>query len=400
MFPGAFEIDETEIEAVRRSLSHEAFVRYEEELSYPSVLEFEAAFSTHLGGVKALGVSSGTAALVCALTALGIGPGDEVAVPAYTFVATANAVVAVGAMPVVVDVDRSLTIDPSALARRVGPETRAVIPVHMRGMPARMDGVLAEASQLGLFVIEDASQACGGSFRDVALGAHGDMGCFSLQARKIITVGEGGVVVTSDDTLLARARYAHDGASAWRGAAGPDPNPRVATFPGVNMRMSPVAGALGQVQLGRLDDVVRRMRDHKARLSHVVSDLPRVEVQESTDPGDVGVALIFFARTPAVAADIAVSLVAEGVAARVLRETTPDWHVAFDWRDIQERYSWHHTGYPFACASRDIRNDASSCPVAADLLTRAVHLNIPPQLTDTDVVETCDALEKVIGARA
>lgn len=402
MFPGALEIGEAEIEAVRSALTADAFEAYDRTLAYPSVGAFERAFAERMGSRHALGISSGTMALAVALAALGIGPGDEVIVPAYTFVATPSAVLAVGGIPILAEVDDSLTLDPESVASAITAATRAIVPVHMRGMPADMTTLLDIAHRHGLPIVEDAAQACGGSFRDEPLGSLGELGCFSLQSRKIITVGEGGMVVTDDEELLHRARCFHDAASAWRRtrrSQTADDSSGSDDFPGLNLRMSSIAGAIGQVQLRRLDGLLDRMRESKRRLAAVITELDSVELQRATDPGDAGIALIFFARTSAQAQAMSRALVAEGVRAKALYEPgQSDWHVYVCWHDLLAQRTWNRQGFPFSSARRPIRYDAKSCPATLDRLSRAVHIDVSPQLRDDDVQEIGSALRKVVMA--
>src|SRR5262249_50710170 len=152
----------------------------------------------------ALGVTSGTGALVVGLAALGIGPGDEVIVPTYTWVATINAVVTLGAVPVFVDIDESLTMDPRAVEAAITPYTVAIVPVHMRGAATDMAAIEAIAARRGLAILEDSAQAVGGRFRGRRLGTFGKVGCYSLQYHKTITTGEGGMVVSDDTALFER----------------------------------------------------------------------------------------------------------------------------------------------------------------------------------------------------
>ncbi len=409
MFPGGLEIGEPERNAAARVLARRRLIRFygpddpDDGVISSEVDAFEEEFATRIGVPYALGVTSGTAALITALAALEVGPGDEVILPAYTFVASAAAILAVGAIPIIVEVDTSLTLDPEAVRAAVTPHTRAIMPVHMRGMPARMDEIMAIAAERDLRVIEDVAQAAGASYRGRRLGSFGDANAFSLQMHKIITTGEGGVLTTRDPDLLFRARCYHDSASEWRGAAWQDPDPAIRAsfraFPGVNFRMPEITGAIGRVQLGRLDGLLDRMRKHKAVLRAAVEQTGRVELRRLTDPGDAGTALIFYAPDAALAAHVAEALSAEGVPARVLH--TPerhDWHVFACWRDILAKRTWNRRGYPFALARRRIEYRDDMCPRTLDLLRRAVHVDVPPQLTPVDVDETVLALRKVLTA--
>jgi 8-amino-3,8-dideoxy-alpha-D-manno-octulosonate transaminase len=207
------------------------------------VREFEETFAKYCGAQYALGVTSGSAALKVALTALDVGPGDEVIVPAFTFLATYEAVLEVGAIPVVADIDDSLNMDPDDMAKRITPFTKAVIPVHMCGAPARIERIVAAANARNLLVLEDNAQACGGSYKGKKLGTFGHMGIFSFDYYKTITTGEGGMILTDSPDLYNRADWYHD--------HGHDHNPNVSramegrTILGFNYRMNELQGALG-----------------------------------------------------------------------------------------------------------------------------------------------------------
>lgn len=409
MFPGGLDIGTQEQDAVSRVLASKRLIRFygpddpDGGDAHSEVDAFEVEFAARMGTAHALGVTSGTAALVTSLAALGIGPGDEVIVPAYTFVASAAAILAVGAIPVIAEVDDSLTLDPQAVRDVVTRHTKALMPVHMRGMPARMDELMRIAGAHDLRVVEDVAQAAGASYGGRPLGSIGDIGAFSLQMHKIITTGEGGVLTTSDPLALFRAKCFHDSASEWRGAAWQDPDPAVratfVAFPGVNFRMAEITGAIGRVQLRRLDGLLTRMRCHKAALRAALVDTGRVELRRVTDAGEAATAVVFFAADPLTARRASAALNAEGVAARVLYvEGEHDWHVYACWRDVLAKRTWNPQGYPFSMAHRDIDYRVDMCPRSLDLLARAVHVNVPPQLTELDVDETAAALRKVVLA--
>jgi dTDP-4-amino-4,6-dideoxygalactose transaminase len=409
MFPGGMEIGKPERDAVDGVLDRRRLIRFygpddpDGDDVASEVDAFEDAFATRMGSSYALGVSSGTAALITSLAALGVGPGDEVILPAYTFIASAAAILAVGAIPVIAEVDESLTLDPHSARDSITSYTKAIMPVHMRGMPAQMVELTELARANGLCVVEDAAQATGASYRGRPLGSLGDVNAFSLQMHKIITTGEGGVLTTDDPDLLFRAKCFHDSASEWRGAAWQDPDPAVratfTAFPGMNFRMAEITGAIGRVQLSRLDDLLGRMRAHKAVLRGALEGTGRVELRRVTDPDEAATALIFFVANPRQARRLTDALRAEGVGARVLYvDGEHDWHVYACWRDVLAKRTWNRQGYPFSMARRGIDYRVDMCPRSLELLRRAVHLDVPPQLTDLDVEETADALRKVVTA--
>ena len=211
MYPGGMAIAAEEEEAVMEVLRAKRLFRYfgpGEAESQASQLE--QTFAEMKGARYANAVTSGTAALICGLHGIGIGPGDEVIVPAYTWIASASAVVAVGGVPVIAEVDETLLLDPADVERKITPYTKAIMPVHMRGAPCPMDELVALANRRQLKVIEDVAQANGGSYKGRALGTFGDVGCFSLQFNKIITSGEGGMVITDDESIWKRVNMYHD----------------------------------------------------------------------------------------------------------------------------------------------------------------------------------------------
>jgi perosamine synthetase len=208
---------------------------------------FEAAFAEFCGVQHAIACSNGTTALHLALVALGVGPGDEVIVPTLTFVATANAVTYCGATPVFVDaVPETWTIDPAAIEAKITPRTKGIIVVHLFGHPADMEPISVIARRHGLFVMEDAAQAHGAEYRGRRAGSLGDIATFSFFGNKIVTTGEGGMVVTSDDALASRMRLLR--------THGMDPTRRYwHPVIGYNYRMTNIAAAIGLAQLERVN---------------------------------------------------------------------------------------------------------------------------------------------------
>lgn len=408
MFPGGLEVGELESEAAQRVIASKRLIRFygpddPDDPGTSEVEEFERAFAARVGTEYALGVTSCTASLICGLAALGVGPGDEVIVPAYTFIASPSAVLAVGGIPVIAEIDDSLTLDPESVRANITEHTKAIMAVHMRGMPAEMDAIIEIADEHRLKVIEDVAQAGGAFYHGRPLGSIGDVAGFSLQMHKIITTGEGGVLATSDAELMFRAKCFHDTASEWRGAAWQDPDPSVrdtfVAFPGMNFRMNEITGAIGAVQLARLDDLLDRMRAHKRVMREAVEATGRVQLRRMVDEQEAGTSLVFFNESPAKAQEVAAALEAEGVGAHVLYKSDElDWHVYAWWRDILAKRTWNEQGYPFSAAKREIEYSQDMCPRSLELLSRAVLVNVPPQLTEQETEETAQALDKVITA--
>ncbi|MBI2397862.1 MAG: DegT/DnrJ/EryC1/StrS family aminotransferase [Xanthomonadales bacterium] len=228
----------------------------------PMVRQFESTFAAFLGVEHAVTINSGTSALHLALLALGIGPGDEVIVPDFTMIATVNAVLYCGATPVLVDVDPEIfTLDPGLIEARITPRTRALIVVHLYGHSADMQPIMAMARMRGLAVVEDAAEAHGARCRGRLCGSLGDIAAFSFYGNKLITTGEGGMVVTDDAALAARVRSLRDMAH--------DPEKRFRHVElGFSFRMSSLQAALGLGQLQHVDELLarkQRMAEHYRR---------------------------------------------------------------------------------------------------------------------------------------
>ncbi len=401
MYPGGMMIDQEEEREVLEVLRNKRLFRYYGPEPGPSkVEELEHAFAAHMGTRHALAVTSGTAALVCGLQGIGIGPGDEVIVPAYTWIASASAVLAVGGIPVIAEVDESLTLDPTDVERKVTPYTRAIMPVHMRGAPCRMEELLAIAHRHGLKVIEDAAQADGGSYRGRRLGSLGDVGCFSLQFNKIITSGEGGMVITNDEQVWKRAVMFHDVIGGWRNRFADEE-----LLWGINFRMPELLAAVMLAQLRRLEGLLSAMRERKRMLKagiEAIAQRKGVRFREIVDPeGDTAIALIFFLRDAATANRVAEALRAENVGASVLyRPDRVDYHIYAHWTPILQQRTWTADGGPWRWARREIRYSPNMCPRTLDLLSRAVHLDVSPLLTNEDVEETVEGINRVLKALA
>jgi len=375
MFPGGMELGDEELEALADVIRSKNVFRYYGVGEGPhQVAEFEREFAAHLGARHALCVNAGSSALICGLIGAGVGRGDEVIVPAYTWNATANAVIASGAVPVLGEVDESLTLDPEDVVRKVTPRTKAILPVHMRGAPADMDALCAIAGERGLAIVEDVCQAAGATFRGRRLGTFGDAGAFSLQFNKIITTGEGGVLITDRDDLYDLAIDVHDCAGSVRRGTG------LPQFPGWNFRASELQGAVARVQLTRLDSLLERMRANQTWLTNRIAELPGLRLRRANDEGgDAGICLIAFAETPALARDAVEALRAEGVdAMRIYSPAVIDLHVYPFWKPVLDVISG--AGLP-----------APDCPRTLELLDRAIHIDVSP------LNETCD-LEEIVLA--
>jgi len=248
-----------EIEAIARVIRSGHMFRYRENSECE---RFEQRYAKDLGVRHFALAASGTYGLAAGLVGLGIGPGDEVLVPAHTYMATATAVLAVGAIPVIVDVDETITISPAAIRDAIGPHTRAIIPVHMWGAACNMNEIMAIANERGLLVLEDVCQGIGGSYEGRKLGSIGHAGGFSFNYFKNMSCGEGGGLATSDDRVAERARCAIDPCHFyWQGR-----KEDIKPFAGIGARASELMGAMLNVQFDRLAPMVGKMRAEKKRI--------------------------------------------------------------------------------------------------------------------------------------
>jgi len=399
MYPGGMRIGADEEKAVLEVLRSKRLFRYYGPYSGESkVSEFENEFAAYMRTSHAVAVSSGSAALVCGLAALGIGPGDEVIVPAYTWISSAQAVIAVGAVPKLAEIDQSLTLDVADVERKITARTKAVMAVHMRGAPCRMHELVALAQRRGLKLLEDVAQAVGGSFDGQCLGSIGDVGAFSFQFNKIITCGEGGIAITKDAEIYRRIIMYHDGAAAQRNMI-----PEEKMLNGLNYRMSEVHGAIALVQLRRLRGLLKDMRERKGMLKDTIKDVAGrkgVSFRTINDPqGDTAISLVFFAPTAERAIRIAAALKAEEAGALLIYEPDRvDYHVYAHWTPVMEQRIWSDYGGPWRWHDGKFGYSRDMCPRSLELLSRAVHLDVSPDMSRDNIEELSNAVVKVLEA--
>lgn len=404
---GPSEIGKEEIDAVVRVLESKRLFRFLKARSESSVAQLEDLFAEKSGTNNALAVNSGTSALICGLVGIGVSQGDEVLVPAYTYIATAAAVLALGAIPILVEVDESLTMDPEDLERKITPRSRAVVPVHMRGMPCDMEAILAVTERHGLSVLEDCAQANGATYHDRAVGTWGNAGAFSLQEFKVITAGEGGLVISNDKEIFTRAAVYHDSAYAFwmegrlktgEGASADLEAWKDMSFLGENYRLSEVHGAIALEQLKKRDRILTRTRAIKRRMRAASAAIPGSRPEKIHDvDGECGISLALFMETPEEAVRLSSTLKAEGVfcGTRFSRDI-PDRHIFFHWDYVLEKRTPHRNGFPWTSNPDHMPEYTKDmCPQTIDLMARAVIFTITQNMSDIYVDQVCSALEKV-----
>ncbi len=393
-YKGAALIGEEEKRAVMEVLDSKSLFRYYGPNLLFKVAQFEAALADYLQTPFVATASSGTAALRMGLAALGVGAGDEVIVPAVTFIASVGAIVAQGALPIFAEVDAHFTLDPAQIEGLITPRTRAIMPVHLFGVAADMDPIMELAGRHGLAVIEDTAQACGSFYKERRLGSIGDIGAFSFQLEKNITSGEGGAIATSDEELYKRAvKYGDQGGQfpvqhgGIRDLVGGDP------FIGENLRMTEIAGAILGCQLQRLDDILARIEHAHTFIRAGLADLP-LQLQPAA-PGRDRHALLtgFSTRSREQADEIVAALTAEGVPAGLVYGGKPVY-VA---RQILEQRTVAR-GCPFACSCADHRHVSYAmgmCPRSEALLERFVAIGLGPMYDDEDLAAIVHGIRKV-----
>jgi len=367
----------------------------------PSRVEAAEQAMRELIGVKhCLAVNSCTSALVAAYRALGIGAGDEVIVPAYTFFATAATAVAANAIPVIAEVDDSLCLDPAAVEKAITPRTKAIAAVHMRGAPAQMDALLDLAKRKGLPLLEDVAQAGGGSFQGKRLGSLGTIGCFSFDYYKVIVSGEGGFVTTDDEWLYTRAQSWHDTAACWRPDRFAHERREGELFAGENYRMSELEGAVALAQIRKTDAMLAGYRRAKKLIKEGIDKSPHVQFRRIPDEqGDTAICLILFLPDADVTRQAIEALHAEGVpAGGVYDSKVRDWHIYTYWEHVLDKKSVAKDGLPWSAvpAAELPKYSRDMCPRTLDLLGRSIHIEINHNYSDEDCKAIALGINRVL----
>jgi 8-amino-3,8-dideoxy-alpha-D-manno-octulosonate transaminase len=372
-----------EIDSIGRVLRSGSLSRYQDgEESETEILERE--WSEFIGAQHSLAVTSGTAALICGLVGLGIQPGDEVILPGYTYVASALACLAIGAVPVVAEINDSLALDPESIDRVVTPRTKAVMPVHMHGLPCDLASLGALAREHGLSVLEDASQAAGGAYRGRRLGTHGNAGVFSFNVHKIISCGEGGMLITNDEGIYEAALAYHDGGAADLSRAS---QLRIPFSPGTNFRFNNVLSALLRVQVKYLDSILRDSREWKKILWDELDGRGAYSMAPVNDRrGDCSTVLGLQFSSAKRAQQFVSRLLAQGI--ECFRPINTERHVYTNWPPYEH-------GYMPQKPRRD-RGTDPHCPRTLRILSRTVLLTVRPWVEATDSAQMLLRMQKAV----
>ncbi len=364
----------------------------------PIVATLEREAAARFGIPYTLGVTSGTAALEIALAAAGIGPGDEVIVPAWSWISCFTSVVRTGARPVLAEIDSSLCLDPEEVIRKATPRTRAVLVVHYQGVAADLEPILHAAHRRGLFVIEDCAEAPGATYRGRPLGSWGDVAIYSFQHNKPITAGEGGLVATRDLRLYERAVRLSD-LGQYRPHHTQVTPARELPFSGGQYRMSELTAAVALAQLRKLD----RIRDHcrrlQSRITSQVGNRPSFSWRPLADPaGDFGFELYGYAPSAEMATRMRAELDARGVWCQKRTGTYPQYH--------REYVKSGRTAHPALSPFRDLSPwpapgyRAEDFPRTEDLTSRFVALPIGWRFTEADADYIAASLRDVLAGTA
>jgi len=335
--------------------------------------EFEKEIAKKMGAKYCLCISSGSAALKLALFAMGVRRGDEVITQSFTFIATIEAILELGAVPVATEVDKTLNMDPEDLEKKITSKTKVIIPVHMGGVSAKMNEIMAIAKKHNIFVLEDSAQAIGATYKGKYLGTIGDAGIYSLDIGKAVTTGEGGLLITNKEEIWRKAREYSD--------HGHENNPNfprgedTRTYWGFNYKATEIQGAIGLVQLKRLDYILEMQRKNKKRIKEAVSDIENIEFRELPDiEGDAGDTLIFFVESREKASKFAKILAEKGLGTKNLPDAI-DWHFAG---------TWNH-----------IFSDCFVWPKSEELLRRAIAIPIMVKMEDSQINKLITAVREI-----
>jgi dTDP-4-amino-4,6-dideoxygalactose transaminase len=398
-FPGINWLSAQEEQAVVDVIRRGALFRYYGPQSPAHVGQLEEYARAFYGVGHALAVNSGTGALCTAMSALGIGPGTEVIVPAFLWVATVTAVVQNNAVPVLCEVDDSFNMDPDDLEKKITRHTKLIAVVHMAGTPCDMDAIMRVANKHKIPVLEDCAQCNGGSFKGQKVGTFGKVGIYSLQINKNVTAGEGGLLVTSDEKLYTRLVAAHDLGVPWKKGL-PEETSEVC-FWGQGRRMGELAGAVANVQLRKLSQVVAHMKASKQRIKDMLGQIKGVSFRRLNDPdGDTGPFLILTFDNESHAVRITQHLSNDGIE-NVFHLSDYGLHIYHNIRSLVERIPLSPAGNPWSLpqnADSVLEYGKGTCPTSDDLFERSVIITIPSRLTAGQEQEMTQIIRNAVVA--
>lgn len=402
-FPGANWIDEQESSMVEQVIkAHSPFRYYGPDLQH-MVDRLEEAFVKKYAVPYALGVSSGTAALHVVLGAFGVGPGDEVLLPGYMWVSCISAIVRLGAIPVLVDIDETFCMSPYHLGQKITPRSKAVICVHMSGAPGHIDQISNIAKEHKLYLLEDCAQAAGSSFQGKPVGTFGDAAIFSFQLNKNMTSGEGGMIVCQDEAIYRRCFAIHDLGFPRNEAGRLDTQDESCQLWGIGARMSELTAAFALAQFGKLDAITQAMRQAKWRIREALSSIEGLYFRDIPSPeGDSGPFLITIYPDEEICQKFTSMLFELGIKGQpgsLACVTMRDWGLHWYFNNLNlvnkrslsvDGFPWTHPANAFA---KTIDYHYGSLPVCDDLHGRSALLTIASDLNDEDCEQIIEAFK-------
>jgi dTDP-4-amino-4,6-dideoxygalactose transaminase len=373
--PGSYIIGEEEKQALLEVVERGYLFRYGDKKDpafLAKVWQLEREVAKYFGIPHTVACNSGTSALWIALGALGVGPGDEVIVPGYTFIASITSIIYARAIPVLAEIDESLTLDPEDVRQRITPRTRAIMLVHMLGNPGRLDEFRKIAKENDLFLIEDCAQAFAATYRGKYVGSYGHIGTYSFNFYKTITAGDGGLVATADKKLYERAFAIHDqGHLPLRQGV----EQGVRTVMGLDFRMTELAAAVLLAQLKKVNRIRTELKKKKQRFKESIEDIRDLEYRTLPDPdGELGTLLTVFLPDARIARKVGDALGCGVVA-------DSGWHVYNNMEHVLGRKTVDRINCPFSCPYyRDkggsMEYTKGMLPRTDDLLNRAINVSI------------------------
>jgi dTDP-4-amino-4,6-dideoxygalactose transaminase len=405
-FPGAHFLDHEEEEALIRVCRSKSLYRYHGIDPQHEASQFEREFAAYVGVSRAVAVTSGTAALHTALGALGTGPGQEVIIPAYLWVSIAAAVVNLGAIPVLADIDDTFCMNPKDVLLKITPRTSAIVIAHMNGAPGNVLDLVGIARERGIYLIEDCAQCVGGSIHGQSVGTFGDIAIYSFQMNKNISSGEGGAVITNNDDLWRRAVAVHDVGYAR------DENEKLLLETtnffgwGRGYRLDELRAALLRVQLRKLPKTLEHLRASKYLIRKALEGRQGVTLRRLVDPlGDTGAFLLVTFPTEQIARTVnermrwhGISCSTEAVSNVVLADY--GLHIYSNIPSLVQKIGTDRSGAPWTLESnRQSVYDYGygTCPIADDLFRRTQLLTIPSCLSQNDEQDIIDAFSDALA---
>lgn len=353
--------------------------------------QFETEFANRMGSDYCQLVSSGTAALTVALAAAGIGAGDEVIMPTFTFVATFESILAIGAVPILVDIDDTLTLDPKAVEAAITPNTKCIMPVHMCGSMADLDALKSICDSHNLILLEDACQAIGGTYKEKCLGSYGDLGCFSFDYVKTITCGEGGAVITNNPNFAQNADqyqdHGHDHIGNDRGAENH-------SFMGYNFRISELNAAVGLAQLDKLDGILRVQKEHYDILREAFETIEEVTFRRVPEGGVENYSFLNFFLPTAELTQNAHRAISESGVDACFYWFTNNWHYINGWNHLKDKKSMGKLSYEIRNQMQNLNNMDFSKSDA--IMSRTISSLIKIGWTEKQVKERAQKMQEAI----